>query len=411
MEDKKIVNDVETTVTENQVEVEETMEDYKDMLDSSLMDFSTGDIVSGEVTAVSDEEVIINFGYIADGIVPLSETFADLDNPLTSQFSVGDQVKAEIVRKDDGDGNVVLSLKKAQQEVIWDQLQELLNNNTTIDVTVVEAVKGGLVCKVLGTRGFMPGSLISTSYVEDFSEYNGQTLAVKVVELDREKNRVILSHKEIEKAERARQKEELFATIKKGDTFTGTVKKNMHFGSFVDIGGVDGLVHINELSWKRVSKPSDVVKEGDVVNVTVINVDYDKQKIGLSMKNAEDDPWNASSGKLEVGKTYEGKVKRIVDFGIFVEIIPGVEGLVHISQMSNEHVNHPSDLVSEGADVNVKLLGIDAKEHKLRLTMKLDGAEEVVTDEYVNVKDYQTDEQATTNLGSVFGDILKKIEN
>lgn len=393
----------EEAVVEEPV-VEETMDDYKDMLDSSMMQFRPGDIVDGEVISVTDTEVLINFGYIADGIVPAAETFADASNPLSEQFSVGDKVKAEVLKKDDGEGNVLLSLKKALQEVVWEKLAEAMEAGSLVEALVTEGVKGGLVCKVLGSRAFMPGSMISTAYVEDFSAYNGQTLMVKVMELDREKNRVIVSRKVVEQEENAKKKEELFATIKKGDVFTGTVKKNMHFGSFVDIGGADGLVHINELSWDRVNKPSDVVKEGDVVTVTVINVDYAKQKIGLSMKDSKNDPWNPENSKLVVGESYEGKVKRVLDFGAFVEVVPGIEGLVHVSQLSTERVNHPSDVVKEGDTVTVKILGIDAKDKKLKLTMKPDAPVEE-KQEYVNLKDFQTDEKATTNLGSIFKDL------
>ncbi len=393
----------EEAVVEEPV-VEETMDDYKDMLDSSMMQFRPGDIVDGEVISVTDTEVLINFGYIADGIVPAAETFADASNPLSDQFSVGDKVKAEVLKKDDGDGNVLLSLKKALQEVVWEKLAEAMEAGSLVEALVTEGVKGGLVCKVLGSRAFMPGSMISTSYVEDFAAYNGQTLMVKVVELDREKNRVIVSRKVVEQEENAKKKDELFATIKKGDVFTGTVKKNMHFGSFVDIGGADGLVHINELSWDRVNKPSDVVKEGDVVTVTVINVDYAKKKIGLSMKDTKNDPWNPENSTLVVGESYEGTVKRVLDFGAFVEVVPGIEGLVHVSQLSAERVNHPSDVVKEGDTVTVKILGIDAKDKKLKLTMKPDAPVEE-KQEYVNLKDFQTDEKATTNLGSIFKDL------
>ncbi len=385
------------------------MDDYKDMLDSSLRQFRSGDIVEGEVISVTDTEVLINFGYIADGIVPARETLADAANPLSGQFNVGDKVKAEVVKKDDGEGNVLLSLKKALQEVAWDNLKAAMEAETIVEALVTDVVKGGLVCRVLQSRAFMPGSMISTSFVENFNAYDGQTLEVRVMELDREKNRIIISRKVIEQIENAKKKEKLFETIKKGDVFTGTVKKNMNFGSFVDIGGVDGLVHINELSWNRVKHPSDIVKEGEVVTVTVINVDFNKQKIGLSMKDAKDDPWNAGSSKLQVGASYEGTVKRVLDFGAFVEVIPGVEGLVHISQLSSSRVNHPSDVVKEGETVTVKILGIDAKDKKLKLSMKAD-AEIEVREEYVNVKDYQTDEKATTNLGSIFKNLNLDIE-
>jgi len=408
---------VEETVTEvvakeTVTEAEETMDDYKDMLDSSMRQFRSGEIVEGEVISVTETEVLINFGYIADGIVPVNQTLADAEHPLTSQFAVGDKVKAEVVKKDDGDGNVLLSLKKALQLVAWDNLEAAMEAGTIVDAVVTEAVKGGLVCKVLQARAFMPGSMITTTFVEDFTKFNGQTLKVKVMELDREKNRVIVSHKVIEVAENAVKRDALFDTIKKGDVFTGTVKKNMAFGSFVDIGGVDGLVHISELSWKKVASPSDVVKEGEKVTVTVINVDKNKKKIGLSMKDAKDDPWNETNESLQIGKTYEEcSVKRVLDFGAFVEVIPGIEGLVHISQICKERINHPSEKVKEGDKVSVKVLGIDAKEKKLKLTMKLDAEVDGAQENFnVNIKDYQTDEQATTSLSGLFGDIKLNVD-
>lgn len=415
MEDKKIENIVETeevTTTNETVATEESMDDYKEMLDSSLMKFNSGDIVEGEVISVTDQEVLINFGYISDGIVPATETFADAENPLTGQYKVGDKVKAEVVRKDDGEGNVLLSLKKAQAEVVWENLEKAMKAETVVDALVTETVKGGLVCKVLQSRAFMPGSMISTSFVEDFSVYNGKTLAVKVMELDREKNRVIVSHKVIEAVENAKKKDALFASIKKGDVFTGTVKKLMHFGAFVDIGGADGLVPMRELGWKKVDHPKEVVKEGEVVQVTVINVDYDSQKIGLSMKDAKDDPWAVSSKSLEVGSIYDGKVKRVVDFGAFVEVAAGLEGLVHVSQMSKERVNHPSDVVKEGDEIKVKILGIDPEAKKLKLTMKTDEdvSEAAPTEEYVDIKKYQTNEKVSTDMASVFKNVLKDLE-
>lgn len=415
MEDKKIENIVETeevTTTNETVATEESMDDYKEMLDSSLMKFNSGDIVEGEVISVTDQEVLINFGYISDGIVPATETFADAENPLTGQYKVGDKVKAEVVRKDDGEGNVLLSLKKAQAEVVWENLEKAMKAETVVDALVTETVKGGLVCKVLQSRAFMPGSMISTSFVEDFSVYNGKTLAVKVMELDREKNRVIVSHKVIEAVENAKKKDALFASIKKGDVFTGTVKKLMHFGAFVDIGGADGLVPMRELGWKKVDHPKEVVKEGEVVQVTVINVDYDSQKIGLSMKDAKDDPWAVSSKSLEVGSIYDGKVKRVVDFGAFVEVAAGLEGLVHVSQMSKERVNHPSDVVKEGDEIKVKILGIDPEAKKLKLTMKTDEdvSDAAPTEEYVDIKKYQTNEKVSTDMASVFKNVLKDLE-
>lgn len=399
----------ETEETAVVQEPEESMDDYLDMLESSMMRFHSGDLVDGEVIAVTDTEILINFGYISDGVVPVTETFADFEHPLTSQYGIGDRVKAEVVRKDDGDGNVLLSLKKAQGEVVWENLTKALESEKTVEAQVIEVVKGGLVCKVLQARAFMPASMISTSFVSDLSEYNGKILKVKIMELDREKDKVIVSHKVIEQAEREVKKEALFGSLKKGDVLTGTVRKNMHFGSFVDLGGVDGLVHISDMSWNKVTHPNDVVKEGDKVKVTVTGIDVAKQKISLSMKDISEDPWEASAATLVVGKSYDGKVKKLMEFGAFVEIVPTVEGLVHISEMSENRIHHPSEVVHEGDEVVVKVLAVDLKQRKIKLTMKVE--ENTVTEEVeVELSEYQSDEQATTNLGSVFGDLFKNLK-
>lgn len=407
--EKNVNENLEALVQGAEIEPEESMDDYLDMLESSMMKFHSGDLVDGEVIAVTDTEVLINFGYISDGVVPVTETFADFDHPLTSQYSIGDRVKAEVIRKDDGDGNVLLSLKKAQGEVVWERLQQAMETNKTVEAQVIEAVKGGLVCKVLQARGFMPGSMISTSFVSDLTEYNGKVLPVKIMELDREKDKVIISHKVIEQSEREIKKEALFGSLKKGDVIVGTVRKNMHFGSFVDLGGVDGLVHISDMSWNKVTHPNDVVKEGDQVKVTITAIDVLKQKISLSMKDISEDPWEATASSLQVGKSYEGKVKKLMEFGAFVELMPTVEGLVHISELSENRIHHPSEVVHEGDSVVVKVLAVDLKQRKIKLSMKVE--EDTMTEELTEqLSEYESGEQATTNLGSVFGDIFKNLK-
>nr|MDA3846029.1 30S ribosomal protein S1 [Vallitaleaceae bacterium] len=399
----KVVEEAEAEA----VEAIPSMADYEAEVAASMRKIRTGDIVSGYVITVTRDELLVNIDYIADGIVPAAEILRINDEALADMYKVGDKVKAEILKKDDGEGNVLLSLKKGAQMIVWDELEAHYKNESVINITVSEVVKGGLVCMIKGIRAFMPASLASAAYVEDLSTFVGQSLDVKVVDFDMQKQKVILSRKVIEMVGLEEKRAAFYDTIKVGDRITGTVKKLMNFGAFVNIGPVDGLVRNQDLSWSRVKHPSEVVKEGDTVEVYVTEVDKAKKRIGLGLKDIKDDPFAANSAEFTAGKVYEGEVTRVVDFGAFVKLGEGFEGLVHISQLSDERVEKPSDIVKEGDKVQVKIVEINTKDKRIRLSMK-DAKE---AEESAQVAKYAQEEgNATTNLKDVFSAFLKDIE-
>lgn len=394
---------VNADITQENEEVIPSMDDFKDLLNKSFKKIYTGDILDCSIITVTDKELLVNIGYASDGIIPITETFANEEESITDLYKEGDVVKAEVIQKDDGDGNVLLSIKKAAAIVVWDELETLKNEERKFDVKVKEVVKGGVVCDIKGIRAFIPASQLSANYVEDLDSYLGKSLRVKVMELDKEKNKVILSHKEVEKEEIERKKKRLFQTIKKDDPFKGKVVKLMNFGAFVDIGGVQGLIHNSDLSWKRVKHPSDILNEGDIVDVYVIDVDYKNEKISLGLKQV-DDPAENSINKLVIGNIYEGKVERLTPYGAFVSLEDGLEGLVHISQLSEKRINAPAEVVHVGDTVKVKVIDIDQKDKKIKLSMRdLDVLEE-------DYNQYASNEEATTSLKDVFKVFLKDID-
>ncbi|MBN2222811.1 MAG: S1 RNA-binding domain-containing protein [Vallitaleaceae bacterium] len=268
------------------VEREETMDDYKDFIDQSMKRFEIGDLVDGEIISINDEEAIINFGYSSDGIVPVSETFADFDHPLSGQFQVGDRVKAEIVGRDQSNGNFLLSLKEAYQEMLWERIKDTMETGEIIETHVLDVVKGGVIIKVHQVRAFIPASMLDMNYVEDLSFFAGKTIEVRVVEIDREKNRVIASRKSVLKEQVEKSREEAMFLIRKDETYRGTVKRLMPYGAFVEIkAGVEGLVHISTLSESRIHHPSEVVKVGEEILVKVLEVDVKSKKIKLAYVN------------------------------------------------------------------------------------------------------------------------------
>jgi len=384
-----------------------SMADFEDEVNASMRRIRVGDIVDGHIITVTQDELLVNIDYIADGIVPSTEVLKDHDQTLAELYKVGDKVKAEILKKDDGEGNVLLSLKKGAQIIVWDELEAIYKDEAVISVTISEVVKGGLVCSIKGIRAFMPASLASAAYVEDLSTFVGKTLDVKIVDFDTNSQKVILSRKVIEMVDLLEKRANFYDDVKVNDKFTGTVKKLMNFGAFVNIGPVDGLIRNQDLSWSRVKHPSEVVKEGDTVNVYVTEVDKAKKRIGLGLKDVKEDPFASNSADFKVGRVYEGEVTRVVDFGAFVKLGEGFEGLVHISQLSEDRVEKPSDVVKEGDKVKVKVVEINEKDRKVRLSMK----DAVAAEEHAQVAEYAKEEgNATTNLKDVFSVFLKDIE-
>ncbi|KEI06659.1 30S ribosomal protein S1 [Clostridium botulinum] len=348
---------------------ETSMEDMMKAIDETMKPIYSGDIVEGEVISVSINEVLVNIGYINDGIIKKNE-ICNEDEDINNFIKQGDKIEVFIVKLNDGEGNVVLSKKKADITRAWRELNNAFKNNTILEVKVAEVVKSGVIAYINGIRGFIPASQISVSFVKDLTYFVGKVLKVKVIEFDEKKSKVVLSGKEVELKERQNKKEKVLASLKNGEKRTGIVRRLAKFGAFVDLGGVDGLIHNSDLSWKRVNDPSEVVKVGDKVEVYVLNFDKEKGKIALSLKDIEEDPWNNIITKHKINDIVEGKVVKLLDFGAFIEIEAGVEGLVHITEITDENIAKPSEVLNIGNKVKVKILEINKEDKRIALSIK-----------------------------------------
>ena len=398
VEVEAVVTEVVEETPEATQEPTESMDDYAKEIDASMKRISAGDIVDCVIICVNDDEIIVNLDYVADGLIGREDLHLKPAQPIAEAYKVGDELKAEVLSTNDGEGNVRLSLKKADQIIVWDRLEAHFTNKTTFPTTITEVVKGGVLSDIKGVRAFMPASMISVAYVADLSEFVGKELEVHVVDFDRADRKVIISHKEIDQKEREIAKENFFENLKKDQEFSGTVKKLMNFGAFIDLGGVDGLLHINEMSWKRIKHPSEVMKEGDVVEVYINEVDTKTRKISLGLKNIDNNPWKNIFDHYGIGKVYEAEVVRLMNFGAFVKLNDGIEGLVHISEISEDRINQPQDVLTVGDKVKVKILNIDIDKQKIALSIKEAKNEQAAVD----LKAYSDDQEATTSLESVF---------
>ncbi|KDN57606.1 30S ribosomal protein S1 [Exiguobacterium sp. AB2] len=346
------------------------VEEMKDMPDFEI---NRGQIVTGTVVKIEDKQALIDIGYKTEAILPISEVSSMHLDDLNESLHVNDEIRVKVKKVTDEE--VVVSKKDVDAEAAWDQIVEKYESGEVFEVMVKDKVKGGLVVDI-GIRGFIPASLVESHFVEDFSSYLHKPITVKVVEIDREKNRVILSHKAVAEAEMSAKKAETLESLEVGQIIEGTVQRLTDFGAFVDIGSVDGLVHISEMAHSRVEKPSDVVTEGDKVKVKVLGLDLDNEKVKLSIKETQPGPWESIEGQIQPGDVIEGKVKRLVTFGAFVEVAPQVEGLLHISQIANRHIATPSEVLTEGQEVKVKVLDVHLDEKKISLSMRaLESAE------------------------------------
>ncbi|WP_306007844.1 30S ribosomal protein S1 [Bacillus sp. MMSF_3353] len=375
----------------------------EEVMDSK--ELQVGDVVTGSVTKVEEKQVLVNVGYKTDGVIPISE-LANVHIEKASDVVELDQIlELKIIKLEEDD--LVLSKRAVDAEKSWVELQEKFTSGHVFDVTVKDIVNGGLVVD-LGVRGFIPASLVEVHYVEDFTDYKGKTLAVKIVELDREKNRVILSHKAVVELELDSKKKEAISSLKEGDVVEGTVQRLTDFGAFVNVGGVDGLVHISQISHERVEQPSEVLEQGQKVKVKVLSVDADTQRISLSIKAAQPGPWENVAGEIKAGDIREGVVKRLVTFGAFVEILPGVEGLVHVSQIANRHVKNPNEVLEMGQEVKVKVLEVHVAEKRISLSIKETLEENNVIEDY---SQYEPNaDSATFQLSDIIGEQLKKLK-
>ncbi|RXJ03928.1 30S ribosomal protein S1 [Anaerobacillus alkaliphilus] len=368
--------------------------------------FVEGEVVTGTVTKVEDKVVFVNVGYKVDGIIPISELSSLHVENASEVVSAGDEFQLKVIKVTEEE--VVLSKRAVQAEVAWEDLQQKFEKGEIFEAQVADVVKGGLVVDV-GIRGFIPASLVERHFVEDFSDYKGKTLRLKVAEIDKEANKLILSQRALLDEEAEAQKKAAMTEIKTGQIVEGTVQRLTNFGAFIDIGGIDGLVHISQMAHQRVEKPSDVLNEGDKVKVKILSVDDTNGRISLSIKDTQPGPWEQVIESIQTGDVVEGEVKRLVSFGAFVEIAPGVEGLVHISQIANRHIGTPSEALKVGEVVKAKVLDINTNEKRISLSIR----ELLEAEEKANIptQQYQRDEETSGfSLADVIGEQLKKFK-
>ncbi|MEH7491006.1 30S ribosomal protein S1 [Neobacillus niacini] len=375
----------------------------EEMNQVEVKNYTIGDKVTGQVTKVEEKQVIVNIQDSKhDGIIPISELSSIHVEKASDVVSEGDELELEVLKVEED--ALVLSKRKVDAEKAWVNLENRFNSGEVFETEVKDVVKGGLVVD-LGVRGFVPASLVESHFVEDFSDYKGKNLTFKIVELDKEKSRLILSHRAVVEEEKGKHKKNLLNSITPGSIIDGTVQRITDFGAFVDIGGIDGLVHISQLSYQHIEKPSDVVQEGQKVKVKVLNVDRDNERISLSIKETQPGPWSDIADKAPKGSTVTGTVKRLVSYGAFVEVFPGVEGLVHISQIAHKHIGTPHEVLKEGQEVQVKVLDSNEQEQRLSLSIK-DLLEKDVEENF----DYELPEESKGfQLGEMIGDKLKNL--
>lgn len=337
--------------------------------DYDVKKLNVGDIVKGEILSINNDEAMVNINYYRDGIVKRSEVSHD-EVEVSDVLNVGDTINLMIVSLDDGDGNVLLSKNKADEIIAWDEVKASYKNNETLTLKVKEQVKGGVVALYKGIRVFIPGSQVSRERGIELSTLVGKELEVRVIEFDKRDKKVVASRRILEEAQYNEEKKALWNLVKKGEKREGKVTRIAKFGAFVDIGGIEGLVHISDLAWGRVKRVEDVVSVGDVVEVYVGDFDKEKERLSLAIKDIKKDPWEDAKATLKVNDVVTGKVVKFLNFGAFVEVLPGVEGLVHISEITEENIAKPSDVLTIGGEVKVKILDINSTDKKMSLSIK-----------------------------------------
>ncbi|PHV69110.1 30S ribosomal protein S1 [Williamsia muralis] len=370
-----------TTITSPQVAVNDigSAEDFLAAIDATIKYFNDGDIVEGTIVKVDRDEVLLDIGYKTEGVIPSRELSIKHDVDPSEVVSVGDEVEALVLTKEDKEGRLILSKKRAQYERAWGTIEELKEKDEAVKGTVIEVVKGGLILDI-GLRGFLPASLVEMRRVRDLQPYIGKEIEAKIIELDKNRNNVVLSRRAWLEQTQSEVRSEFLHQLQKGQVRKGVVSSIVNFGAFVDLGGVDGLVHVSELSWKHIDHPSEVVAVGDEVTVEVLDVDLDRERVSLSLKATQEDPWRQFARTHAIGQIVPGKVTKLVPFGAFVRVEEGIEGLVHISELAERHVEVPDQVVAVGDDAMVKVIDIDLERRRISLSLKQ--ANEDYTEEF-----------------------------
>jgi small subunit ribosomal protein S1 len=336
---------------------------------ATMVSFDEGDVVNGKVVRIDKDEVLVDIGYKAEGVIPSNELSIRKSVNPAEEVELGEEVDALVLTKEDAEGRLILSKKRARFEKAWRRIEVAADSGEPVEGSVIEVVKGGLILD-LGVRGFLPASLVDIRRVHNLDEFMGQTLECKVIELNRSRNNVVLSRRAVLEEERKEVREQILTRLEPGQVVEGKISNIVDFGAFVDLDGIDGLIHISELSWSHVNHPSEVVSIGDTVKIKVLDIDRDRQRISLGLKQTQEDPWQRVISTHRPGDVLEGTVTKVVAFGAFVEILPGVEGLVHISELADHHVENPSEVVEPGSKLNVKILEIDEDRRRLSLSIK-----------------------------------------
>ena len=337
--------------------------------DATIVPFDEGDVVTGKVVRIDKDEVLIDIGYKSEGVIPNNELSIRKSVDPSEEVELGEEVDALVLTKEDQDGRLILSKKRARFERAWRRIEAAAESGEPVIGAVIEVVKGGLIID-LGVRGFLPASLVDIRRVPNLDEYLGQNIQCKVIELNRSRNNVVLSRRAVLEEERKEQRQAILERLQPGLIIEGQISNIVDFGAFVDLDGIDGLIHISELSWSHVNHPSEILNIGDTVQVKVLDIDRDRQRISLGLKQTQEDPWQRVVDTYNVGDELEGTVTKVVAFGAFVEILEGVEGLVHISELAQQHVENPREIVQPGDDVKVKILEIDSERRRLSLSIK-----------------------------------------
>ncbi len=346
-----------------------TADDFLAAIDATIKYFNDGDIVDGTIVKVDRDEVLLDIGYKTEGVIPSRELSIKHDVDPGDVVAVGDKVEALVLQKEDKEGRLILSKKRAQYERAWGTIEKVKEEDGVVTGTVIEVVKGGLILDI-GLRGFLPASLVEMRRVRDLQPYVGQDLEAKIIELDKNRNNVVLSRRAWLEQTQSEVRQNFLTQLQKGQIRKGVVSSIVNFGAFVDLGGVDGLVHVSELSWKHIDHPSEVVEVGTEVTVEVLDVDMDRERVSLSLKATQEDPWQAFARLHQIGQIVPGKVTKLVPFGAFVRVEEGIEGLVHVSELAERHVEIPEQVVQVNEETMVKIIDIDLERRRISLSLK-----------------------------------------
>jgi small subunit ribosomal protein S1 len=361
--------DEEGNYTPREVAVDDLGMSFADAIEGTMVEVEDGQIVNGTIVKIDKDEVLLDIGYKSEGVIPSRELSIRNDVDPNEIVSLGEKVEALVLQKEDKEGRLLLSKKRAQYERAWGTIERLKDEDGVVEGPVIEVVKGGLIVDI-GLRGFLPASLVELRRVRDLQPYVGQRISAKIIELDKNRNNVVLSRRAHLEETQKESRDQFLNNLKVGEVRHGTVSSVVSFGAFVDLGGMDGLIHVSELSWKHVDHPGSVVSVGDEVDVQVLDVDMSRERISLSLKATQQDPWQEFASTHEVGQLVYGRVTKLVQFGAFVQVGDGIEGLVHISEMSTQHVDSPDQVVTPGEELWVKIIDLDLARRRISLSIK-----------------------------------------